>query len=242
MSGKKEKKKSFKDILRNSFPVDMDGLLREQAEEESSHEPPPSAQIESDPDEEIAANTVPTQGTVASLGTVPTQGTVSTRGTVPLQGTVSPESTVSKIETVPSLGTVPPVDTVPKKDTDPRFDDVPAQPRVEITSNYFLMDADVFDVLAREQDPYEQVIYGYLYRQSYGRNRQMCFAGLKSIVETCQISKNSVRRTLARLEQKKHIKVVERINRQNMKGTVYRVFLPCEISGLSSYTTFKKQK
>lgn len=219
MSGKKEKKKSFKDILRNSFPVDMDGLLGEQAEDRPPQAHSPAMTVDS----EIESETISSQGTVPTQSTVPPQDTVSRLGTVPSPGTVSTEGTVSGDHTEPvSL-------------------DLSDQPTVEISSNYFLMDADVFDVLAQEQDPYEQLVYGYLYRQSYGRNRRMCFVGLKSLIENCRLSKNSVRRTLTRLEQKKHIEVVERVNQRNKKGTIYRVFLPCEISGLDSCTTFSER-
>lgn len=237
MSGKKEKKKSFKDILRNSFPVDMDGLLGEQAEDRPPHAPSPSVPVDS----EIESETISSRDTAPTQGTVSLRGTVSREATVSLPGTVPPGATVSHLETVPSPGTVSTESTVSKDHAEPISLDLFDQPTVEISSNYFLMDADVFDVLAREQDPYEQLVYGYLYRQSYGRNRRMCFVGLKSLIENCRLSKNSVRRTLTRLEQKKHIEVVERVNQRNMKGTIYRVFLPCEISGLDSRTTFKER-
>lgn len=219
MSGKKEKKTSFKDILRNSFPVDMDDLLEEQERERPPEKPSPSTQAQSD----SQATTIPQQSTV------PDQVTVAPPDTVSLRGTVAPSETVS------------PVGTVSPDSSLSFFPEGADHEKVEITSNYFLMDADVFDVLALHQDAYEQLVYSYLYRQSYGRNRQTCFVGLKSIIEGCQISKNSVRRTLSRLEQKQHIKVIETVNQRNMKGTIYRVFLPCEIPGLNSRTTFMKQ-
>ena len=232
MSGKKEKKKSFKDILRNSFPVDMDGLLGEQEEERPPREPSPTVQVESDVEPD----------TISPQDTVPPGGTVSSRGTVSPQGTVSREGAVSGRGTVPSSDTVSSLDIVSQIESDSTSHEFPEQPRVEITSNYFLMDVDVFDLLAPKQDAYEQVVYGYLYRQSYGRNRQTCFVGLKALIEGCRLSKNSVRRTLTRLEQKQHITVIERVNQRNMKGTIYRVYLPCEISGLKSHTTFETQQ
>lgn len=232
MSGKKEKKKSFKDILRDSFPVDMDGLLGEQEEERLPHEPSPAVQVES----AVELHTISPQATGPPRGTVTYLDTVSPQGTVSREGTVSHGDTVASPDTVSSLG------IASQNESDSISHEFPEQSRVEITSNYFLMDADVFDVLAPEQDAYEQIVYGYLYRQSYGRNRQTCFVGLKALIEGCRLSKNSVRRTLTRLEQKKHIAVMERVNQRNMKGTIYRVYLPCEIAGLNSHTTFETQQ
>jgi predicted ArsR family transcriptional regulator len=66
-----------------------------------------------------------------------------------------------------------------------------------------------------------------------------CFVGLKPLTEICQLSKNTVRKTLETLEAKGHIKRLERFNGNGRKGTLYRVFLPCEIPGLVSKTTFR---
>jgi hypothetical protein len=98
------------------------------------------------------------------------------------------------------------------------------------------MDADVFDILAAFQTPYERIVYLYLYRQSYGYGRQTCFAGLKSIIDHCKFSKNVVRRELESLESNHHIKRLARINERDLKGTTYRVFLPCEIPDIGSQT------
>jgi hypothetical protein len=263
MTGKKQ---SFRDILRNSFPVDMDGLLGEQKEPLPLQEPLTSSQIP------VAQDLVTTIDTPLPERTVPCRDTAPCEGTVPSGDTVNLNDTDESFHqensganfdeetmdfmpppaTVPRVGTVPPPATVPLQGTVPYRATVPSDDtvqfiqndldgtRVELTSNYFFMDADVFDVLSFEQDAYERLIYGYLYRHSYGLNRQTCFVGLKSLVETSQLSKNSVRRALDRLEQKGHIKVVERINDRNAKGTVYRVFLPCEIPRLESHTTFRK--
>ena len=103
-------------------------------------------------------------------------------------------------------------------------------------TNFFKMDADVYDVLAKFQTPFERVIYLYLYRQSYGYNRQTCFTGLKAIIEWSQLSKNVVRRVLDSLEKKQHIKRIGRLNEKDIKGTSYKIYLPCEIPGLTSHT------
>lgn len=263
MAGKKQ---SFRDILRNSFPVNMNGLLGEQEDTLSLKEPLSSSQLPTSQDSPetidtvLPQDTVPSQATVSRRGTVPPGDTVCLEDTgasfhqessasnpdekamdfIPLPVTVPRADTVPPPATAPLPGTVPSCDTVSSDDTVHFIQNDLDGTRVELTSNYFFMDADVFDVLAFEQDAYERLIYGYLYRHSYGLNRQTCFLGLKSLVETSQLSKNSVRRALDRLEQKGHIKVVKRINDRTAKGTVYRVFLPCEIPRLKSHTTFRR--
>jgi hypothetical protein len=182
------KKPSFKDILRNSFPVNVDGLLGGGDGDNSKGQ------------------------TISEIDTV------------------SPFATVSKSDTVSFSATVDSLETA----------EIPEQ--VKLTSNYFLMDADVFDVLPMVQTPLEQAIYLHLYRQSYGRNCRTCFAGLKTLTEICRLSKNTVRKALESLEKKGHIQRVERLNNRNHKGTLYRIHLPCEMPGLQSQTTFKVTK
>lgn len=193
-------KASFRDILRQSFPVDMDSLL-EESESGASE-----------------VDTVSLETTVSCENTVVPQNTVLSEDTVFSQTTVSPETTVFPQTTVP--------------------DRSPKTREVEIVSNFFRMDGDVFDVLAEGQTPYEQLVYLFLYRYSYGQRSQTCFMGFKTIMDRCQMSKSSVRRTLDSLEQKGHIKILKRLNELGQKGTLYRVFLPCEIADLQSSTTF----
>lgn len=203
MGDSKQKRASFRDILRDSFPVDVDGLL------EGTERGSPSE-----------ADTVVLKDTVIS------------------ENTVSPQTTAVSPDTVFPENTVSPQNTAVPQTTDSLPDAVLETFQVEITSHFFRMDIDVFDVLAETQNPYEQLVYHYLYRYSYGLNSQTCFVGVKSIMDRCQMSKSSVRRTLDSLEQKGHIKRLDRINERDQKGTVYRVFLPCEIPGLQSSTTF----
>jgi hypothetical protein len=209
------KKPSFRDILRNSFPVDVDGLLGEKEEDHLK--------------KNVAATetAVSPQGTVTSNDTVSSRATVADEDTVIRSDTVSRDATVSPLHTVSSPATVSSLDTVSQSE------------HVELTSNYFIIDADVFDLLPKFQTSLEQLIYLHLYRESYGRRSRICFIGLKSLIETCQLSKNTVRKALESLEEKGHIRRLERFNDRNHKGTLYRVFLPCEISGIQSQTTFK---
>ncbi len=221
MAGKKQ---AFKDILRDCFPVVIDELLPETRKEESAEQSPSPA--------------------AATLGEETSQqpvshaesSTVSVQDTVPSDATVSPETTVSPEHTVPPPATVAAQPTVSPPDTVAPDDTVSFMAPVEIASNYFRMDADVFDILAEFQTPYERIVYLYLYRQSYGIGRQTCFAGLKSIIDHCKFSKNVVRRALETLESKQHIKRLARLNERDLKGTTYRVFLPCEIPDLRSMT------
>lgn len=136
------------------------------------------------------------------------------KATTPLPATVSASATVSDSATVPVLD------------------------RVKITSNFFAMDNDVFDKLPERQSPAEQVVYRYLYRIAYGWHRQTCFIGLKALSKRCNMSKNTVRLALDGLESKGHIKTLQIFNEKEMKGTMYRVYLPREIPGIESVTCF----
>jgi hypothetical protein len=209
------KKPSFRDILRNSFPVDVDGLLGEKGEDH------------------LKKNVVATEAAVSP------QDTVAPTDTVAHSDTVANEATVARSDTVPPDATVSPPHTVSPPATVSSLETVSQSEHVELTSNYFIIDADVFDLLPKFQTPIEQLIYLHLYRESHGRRSRICFIGLKSLIETCQLSKNTVRKALESLEEKGHIRRLERFNDRNHKGTLYRVFLPCEISGIQSQTTFK---
>ena len=155
--------------------------------------------------------------------------------TVSLDATVSRGDTVSLYDTVSFQDTVTPDDPMFSPDTQLSSVKTNLYHSTDIPK-FFKMDADVYDVLAKFQTPFERVIYLYLYRQSYGYNRQTCFTGLKAIIEWSQLSKNVVRRALDSLEQKQHIKRIGRVNEKDIKGTSYKIYLPCEIPGLTSHT------
>lgn len=229
MAGKKQ---SFRDILRSSFPVDVGGLLGG-PEEDSSGEPSAT-----EDDTVASGDTVSPDNTVAQCATVDPQDTVPPTDTDVYPETVLPQMTVALPATVSLKDTAPSTDTVSPVTTVSSRDPVISHEQVELTSNYFSMDADVFDILPKVQAPFEQLVYRYLYRESYGRKSRTCFVGLKTLTETCQLSKNTVRRALDSLEAKGHIRRVERFNDRDHKGTIYRVFLPCEISEIQSQTTF----
>jgi hypothetical protein len=204
--------------------VVIDDLLPDTGKEESAGESPslPTATLGGDISQESVSHAK--NKTVSSRDTVSCGETVSRKDTVSHAPTVSPSVTVSSPDTVSAADTVSPDDTASLVAS------------VEISSNCFKMDADVFDILAEFQTPYERIVYLYLYRQSYGYCRQTCFAGLKSIIDHCKFSKNVVRRALETLESKQHIKRLARVNERDLKGTTYRVFLPCEIPDIRSQT------
>jgi len=227
MAGKKQ---AFKDILRDCFPVVIDDLLPETGKEENAGESPSLPAVTRGEDTSQETDSRIRDAPVSSQDTVLFDATVSREPTVSADATVSAQPTVPSPATVSSAATVFPAATVSCNDT------APSHAPVEISSNYFRMDADVFDILADFQTPYERIVYLYLYRQSYGFGRQTCFAGLKSIIDHCKFSKNVVRRALETLEGKQHIRRLARLNERDLKGTTYRVFLPCEIPALRSQT------
>jgi hypothetical protein len=263
MSGKKQ---AFKDILRNCFPVVLDDLLdqpnQEKTDLDSIIKNTGTTGGDSHTQSLIDIDTVPPDDTVSRDDTVSPYDTVSEQDTVaPSDPVFSPDTqlsletntvkdgdvhhtespidndTVTLDATVSQGDTVSLYDTVSFQDTvtpdDPVFS--PDTQSTDITK-FFKMDADVYDVLAKFQTPFERVVYWYLYRQSYGYNKQTCFTGLKAIIEWSQLSKNVVRRVLDSLEKKQHIKRIGRVNEKDIKGTSYKIYLPCEIPGLTSHT------
>jgi hypothetical protein len=239
MAGKKQ---AFKDILRNCFPVVLEDLLDKSELEGRYQESPPLSiktagedyltEVLVDDDTISPSDTVSSGDTVAPRDTVSSGDTVSPRDTVSSGDTVSPRDTVSGENTISSYAPVSSADNQSSSITGSW------NQSIDIMTNYFKMDVDVIDILAKFQTPFEMVVYLYLYRHSYGHNRQTCFTGLKPIIEWSQLSKNVVRRVLDDLETKQHIKRVGRVNERDIKGTNYRVYLPCEIQGLTSYTVF----
>ena len=221
MAGKKQ---AFKDILRNCFPVVLDDLLDESELDERYHDSSPSNTITAGEDYH--------KEVLVDDETISPHATVSLGDTVSYGDTVAPGDTVSGRNTVSSRAPVFSADSQSSSSTDDWHHST------DITTNYFKMDADVCDILAKFQTPFERVVYLYLYRHSHGYNRQTCFTGLKPIIEWSQLSKNVVRRVLDTLETKQHIKRIGRVNEKDIKGTNYRVYLPCEIQGLNSHTVF----
>ena len=215
MSGKKQ---AFKDILRNCFPVVLDDLLDQTNKDKTDLD-------STDTETGKTGEDYHTESLIDN-DTVPPNATVSRGATVSLHDTVSYQDTVS------------PGDPVFSPDSQLSSLTTKCYHSTDIINNFFKMDADVYDVLAKFQTPFERVVYLYLYRQSYGYNRQTCFTGLKPIIEWSQLSKNVVRRVLDSLENKQHIKRIGRVNEKDIKGTSYKIYLPCEIPGLTSLTVF----
>jgi hypothetical protein len=109
------------------------------------------------------------------------------------------------------------------------------------TSGYTTVWA-VDDVLAPLQTPAEQCVYRQLYRLSFGLQNTTCCIGQGALARRCNVSKGTVRIALVGLLQKKHIAELETVNQKEVKGTVYRVFLPSEIDGVSDMKTASEMK
>lgn len=108
---------------------------------------------------------------------------------------------------------------------------------VKIERDFFVIPNDVIDVLAPLQTPAEEVVYRRLYRMSYGWRKNFCRTSIPHLLKTTNIqSRNTVRKALRGLIEKGHI--AEYVNERgrvdaNNDGTLYIVFLPEEIAGLS---------
>ncbi len=115
--------------------------------------------------------------------------------------------------------------------------DYPPESKIDIRNNYHKFDNDVSDILAKDQTPIEQAIYHRLYRLSYGYNKNTCQVGMGALARACNIGSSSktVKKAIQGLIDKEHIMVLED-HQHNVKGTKYRIFLPCEVPNIESST------
>ncbi len=88
------------------------------------------------------------------------------------------------------------------------------------------------DVLALHQTSGEQTLYRHLCRLAYGFGNTHCLAGYDVLCKRCNMTRNTIRKTLAQLAEKGHIDILETVNTSSRRGTVYRVYLPDEIKGI----------
>lgn len=97
---------------------------------------------------------------------------------------------------------------------------------VEITSGA-AVPFEVFDALAPRQSPIEQAVYIHLFRLAYGNSRNFCRVGKRELATRARISDRRLNVALDGLVTKGHIRPMHR----STSGTLYRVFLPSEVSG-----------
>jgi len=98
---------------------------------------------------------------------------------------------------------------------------------INIHSNYCKLDNDVSDYLCAKLSPSAQCVYLRLYRQSFGWNRNWAAESLPKLKTACNLSLQTVRKAIKELESKGCI--LKKFSDYH-KATVYRVFLPSEIS------------
>ena len=102
---------------------------------------------------------------------------------------------------------------------------------ININSNYFKLHNDVSDHLFRTISPSAQSVYLRLYRQSYGWNRNWAAESLPKLTVACNLSLQTVRKAIKELES---IGCIKKQFNDFHKATVYRIYLPSEISIISS--------
>lgn len=98
---------------------------------------------------------------------------------------------------------------------------------INIHSNYCKLDNDVSDYLCAKLSPSAQCVYLRLYRQSFGWNRNWAAESLPKLKSACNLSLQTVRKAIKELESKG---CIQKNFSDYHKATVYRVFLPSEIS------------
>ena len=110
-----------------------------------------------------------------------------------------------------------------------RYGNVQIRPKGRYTPVLWSID----DTLAQLQTPYEQAVYRQLYRLSYGFGNTHCFVGYDSLLRRCNMQKTALRAAVKGLERKKHIENLLTINEKTLKGTIYRVFRPDEVTAVA---------
>lgn len=104
---------------------------------------------------------------------------------------------------------------------------------LRVATNFFHFDNDVFDLLLPGLSTSEQCLYLHLYRLSYGWNRNWCQVSIGTLSTLCSVSTNTLKQHLQILKDRGYIKAIDF---DRAKGTVYRVYLPCELSTFTSQT------
>jgi hypothetical protein len=99
--------------------------------------------------------------------------------------------------------------------------------RVLVRERFVPVLADVFDRLALQQEPLEQVVYAHLYRLAVGEERNWCRVSRSELGKRTRLSDRRLMKALAGLVDMGHIALVSR----DRRGTLYRVLLPHEVLG-----------
>ncbi|MBN1290554.1 MAG: hypothetical protein JXB48_01855 [Candidatus Latescibacteria bacterium] len=97
---------------------------------------------------------------------------------------------------------------------------------INIHSNFCKLDNDVSDHLFAKLSPSAQSVYLRLYRQSFGWNRNWAAESLPKLKNSCNLSLQTVRKSIKELEIKG---CISKEFSDYHKATVYRVYLPSEI-------------
>jgi hypothetical protein len=109
---------------------------------------------------------------------------------------------------------------------------------VTVRSNFTKVDNDVYDLLAKHQNPSEQAVYRILYRLSWGFHRRLCRIGLARLSQMTGISRSSLCTQVKNLVRKGHIADLGCVTNS---GRIYRIYLPQEI-GFPSKTEIGNPK
>ena len=97
---------------------------------------------------------------------------------------------------------------------------------INIHSNFCKLDNDISDYLFSKLSPSAQSVYLRLYRQSFGWNRNWAAESLPKLKNSCNLSLQTVRKSIKELETKG---CISKEFSDYHKATVYRVYLPSEI-------------
>jgi hypothetical protein len=99
--------------------------------------------------------------------------------------------------------------------------------RTVVRGSYVPVLTDVFDRLALDMDPLEQVVYLHLYRLALGDERNFCRVSRRELQARANLSDRRLGKALSGLVGKDMVRLVQR----DRAGTLYRVRLPHEVLG-----------
>jgi len=105
-----------------------------------------------------------------------------------------------------------------------------------VGNNSTKVDNDIIDILLRILPKAEWYVYIHMYRLSWGYGSNTCQTSLHNLEMVTKASKTVIREALAGLKERKYISIIDK----NRAGSVYRIWLPCEVDNYDSKTVISQ--
>jgi hypothetical protein len=111
--------------------------------------------------------------------------------------------------------------------------------KLDLAKGFVSIPTYLLDELAKTLTPTEWTLYLRLFRLSYGWHKDTCVVGLETLIQSTNIGRTVLRKTLKSLQNRKLIQIVETINTRELKGTKYKIYTLSESDTVSKSDTNK---